>query len=1499
MKKSSLFFVFFNFLLLAKLLPAQAQLDTSATRLEADQHIQRANYLFQNRRFPEALSAIDQAESKILLVDGYWSIRYSDLCHLKGSVLFTSGAGREAEKYLTSAYEICIKLGGKDSPVYARIVHDFGYLYATLDHQEQAEAYLLEALSLQRNWESQFLMDYVNTLSTLGLYYSNVGNYQKALYYWSEQKDKLGLYFGEYHPQYVMVQSNIAHLNSQFGNFSEAEAGFKKVLPFWEKAGPSFHLEYIRNLLNMAALLFSKGEYRQAEVFYQKACNVQEEKLGKSSIDYWRVAAILAQFYSNTSQFQKAMELYKEVEESTIRLIGDNNIEYAILLGRIGWLYKEIGLQKEAKIRLERGLKIMAEPSGQQLSEYIFLKSTLASLLHSSGQLRESAEQYTSLLGEIETKIGKKNQLYVDQLRNLSTVYTTLGNQVKATVVMEEALAIQAKINGENSPQYAKLLWKQAQNSRSLGNYPAALSSCQAALKIQENTIGTKHPDYWLTLDELAYLYSVTDQFVKADSVLNFLLPEKAAFYGEQSIDYGNTLLSLGILEARVGRWRSAEVRYKKALAIFERTSGKLQHNYIRTLENLAKLYDQLFEFYKALELQQEVLSIREKVQGKEHPEFSRALNALANIYLDSGQFNDALRISEQNLHYLELFNQTNSSTYASALVVYAQILSVAGEVEKAEKIFLRTLEIVANTRGKNHHDYLATLQNLAVFYKEIAQYKKIEPLYLEVLSALREDQLVLKASVLKGLSALYKDLGNFQKASDRYQEAMEVEDQLQSENLANRVLDLVEVGFLFQEMHDYDSAFSTYLKALQIIQNSDGETDRAFSTVLSVLGFLMSDIGNYKEAQVYFEKAINAHQQNQFGSKKEHYAGLLLNLASNHISLQQYSEAAPRVEEAKKILSVKEGQPIHPFYWVALAQEAELLCTNGKFEKATGKLDSVLSRSKQSLLSGMQFMSEKDLRALSEKQLSNRIKLFNLLHFSGTSAELAGLSYNELLFQKGFLQMAALRLNLLSDQSPHLDSIRYQLKSCRKQLYELSILPNPETAVIQLLEEKANTLEGRLARALDEKESFIKFGWKDIQRSLKQGEAAIEFFQFPIQFPSAQDSVQYAALMVLPDQPNPIYLPLCREVDLKAIFSSNPTINASRYTWRGLVDSSAILHANLYPILWQPLSGALDGIKRVYYAPDGLLHRVNFDAIPINNQLYLSDVVELVRLNSTRTLVDQPTLSPLNNPIAALFGAVKYDLDTANSGALAPLPYGQAGTGQDQGLTPEEAIGRWPVLPGTQKEIALIEEVLSECKIVVRDFSGQEASEFNLKNLGQKQTAPGILHLATHGFFERKQDALMDVSSSNNDKSVWGQVNDPMFRSGIVLAGANSAWLNKRAFDREEEDGVVTAYEISQLNFSNTELVVLSACETGLGDVFRNEGVYGLQRAFKVAGAKNLIISLWKVPDNETSEFMVEFYRLWIKEKHTIHAAFYQAQKFMRGRYKDPNKWAGFILVQ
>ena len=212
---------------------------------------------------------------------------------------------------------------------------------------------------------------------------------------------------------------------------------------------------------------------------------------------------------------------------------------------------------------------------------------------------------------------------------------------------------------------------------------------------------------------------------------------------------------------------------------------------------------------------------------------------------------------------------------------------------------------------------------------------------------------------------------------------------------------------------------------------------------------------------------------------------------------------------------------------------------------------------------------------------------------------------------------------------------------------------------------------------------------------------------------------------------------------------------------------------------------------------------------------------------------------------------------------------------------------------------------LLEDAGAQVETRLGYEATEEAFGSMGNRGISPKVLHLATHGFFFPDPTPQPPKGGVGNNsplgaggEPVFKISDQPMIRSGLVLAGANHAWTGGKPLPGME-DGILTAYEISQMNLAATDLVVLSACETGLGDIEGNEGVYGLQRAFKIAGAKYLVMSLWQVPDFQTEALMTAFYTEWLVGKKSIPEAFRSARRQVRQEHPEPFLWAGFVLVE
>ena len=291
-----------------------------------------------------------------------------------------------------------------------------------------------------------------------------------------------------------------------------------------------------------------------------------------------------------------------------------------------------------------------------------------------------------------------------------------------------------------------------------------------------------------------------------------------------------------------------------------------------------------------------------------------------------------------------------------------------------------------------------------------------------------------------------------------------------------------------------------------------------------------------------------------------------------------------------------------------------------------------------------------------------------------------------------------------------------------------------------------------------------------------------------------------------------------------------------------------------------------------------------------------MADRFQIRQVGSTRVVAlrnaQTEQLLDTRNLKTILYGGITYEADSV---VLVRQAHKEE---VEKRLAYREATrsGTWDYLPGTQTEVDKLKQVLPSAQTTL--FTKEAATEASVKALSGH--APTILHIATHGFFfpdlpKPKTDQSGLIS---NERSQFEISENPLLRSGLVMAGANYVWKGGKPLEGVE-DGILTAYEVSNLDLRGTELVVLSACETALGKVQGSEGVYGLQRAFKMAGVRYLLMSLWRVSDRETAEYMALFYGQMLKT-NSVPQAYEYAQQQMRQRYpQEPFKWAAFVLVE
>lgn len=864
-----------------------------------------------------------------------------------------------------------------------------------------------------------------------------------------------------------------------------------------------------------------------------------------------------------------------------------------------------------------------------------------------------------------------------------------------------------------------------------------------------------------------------------------------------------------------------------------------------------------------------EAVSIRGKVLGTDHLECAKALHNLSIVYKNMGNYEKSEQLALQSKSIFEKRLGKVHPIYAASLLNLANHYLYTGNYEAAEPLYLEAKGIMEKAVGKDKPDYAKSLNNLAILYVNMGNHAQAEPLYLEAKSIWektlgKEDPEYAKALI--NLATLYRDRGNNEKSEEYYLEAKVILEKTIGKGSPDYAQILYNLAGLYHSMGKYGEAEPLYLDTKAILGKSLGIEHPNYAASLNSLASLYQAIGNYEKAEQICIEALTI-QKKSFGVEHQDYILSISNLASLLLITGRYTQAAARYNEI-----------------------------------------SVIQQNR--LVKALHHLSEQELNIYTNLLLpENQDHVLSLAQSPAAQNPLTSCTaYSSALFHKGFLLNAAARINNPTLRDSATTETFYRLKSYHRRLAAEYAKPIAERKGVEELETKANDLEKELARTVaGYGEAMRQVKWQEVQAALKPGEAAIEFVHYRFWDKKPTDSLMYAALVLMPEG-QPKFVPLFEEKQLNTLLHRGGAASPE-FFFKNLYEFSGT-GKDLNRLIWQPIANIFSAgggqPKVVYFSPSGLLHRLNLAALPVSESERLGDRFKLIELGSTRQIVVNAP-NRYDGASAALFGGVYYDLDTtsATTGPRAKLGGLRGGLSFAHTDSTLRGGGEWKFLPGSEKEITELDKIMSTNGLKTKVFRSAAATEEAFKNTESSpkgnSASPRILHISTHGYFFPDPKTTADHSRPTfDDKQPTFKISEhPMLRSGLILAGGNHAWKTGKPFKEGMEDGILTAYEISQMNLSNTELVVLSACETGLGDIQGNEGVYGLQRAFKIAGAKYLIMSLWQVDDKQTSRLMTLFYKKWLTEKMPIPEALRAAQGELRERGFDPFYWAGFVLVE
>jgi len=858
------------------------------------------------------------------------------------------------------------------------------------------------------------------------------------------------------------------------------------------------------------------------------------------------------------------------------------------------------------------------------------------------------------------------------------------------------------------------------------------------------------------------------------------------------------------------------------------------------------------------------------------------------------------------------------SPALASALNGLATIFFRQGGFEQARIPLECSLAVQENIFGSDHPGTASTRNNLGLLYMKLGLYERARPLLEQVL-ALREKTLGPEhpgtAASLNSLAGLFNDQGLYEKAGPLFERTLQIQEKMIGPENPRTIYTLINLAVVLLAERRLDEARTRCEQALSRSEKVLGPLHAVTIQAVSTLAAILSDQGNLSEARPLYERALGAWEKTLGPSHPQTAAGLN-NLALFLKRQGLYTEALPLYQRARTIWEKTLG-PEHPRTARALDNLAVLLADLEKNREAWEMIRQAVQIRQKHLGKTLWALSESERFPILAAQESS---LNSLLGFPVPHGVSQGPVLEALLAWKGVAGRASFssREKLSRILSPDQRVLWNQFRHVEGQLSREVYAPASgggevrERRLRALLEER-NSVEVRLNRSLGPGAQEEPPSWKALQASLPERAAFLDFFVHQIYRPAVWKDGQMVlkgswgadhleAWVVRGGQEDPARIDL-GEVDPieTRVHSFLASLQGDSLVLRGgkaLSPSGKNPEeegAHLRSVLWDPLASILEDVETVFVSPDSFLGGLPFEVIPLEDGTFLVEHFAF-SYSEDVSVLRQETDEPTNRfPGILLAGGFDYG---------PPEKVSQPASAASS--ISREGLGIWNPLPATAREAegirSLYERIFPEER-GSRLLKGGAPTEAQLK---QEMPHFGSLHLATHGFFnpeglpsmweESRKEAYEERGRIGETRQVTGRF--PGLLSGLVCAGSNDPRGGG------DNDGFLTAEEVSWLDLHGCDLVVLSACETGLGRPQSGEGMMSLRRAFHMAGVRTVVSSLWQVKDESTTTLMLSFYRnLWQRRQGKLEALRNaQLEMLARNRREHqghalPRTWGAFVL--
>lgn len=1035
------------------------------------------------------------------------------------------------------------------------------------------------------------------------------------------------------------------------------------------------------------------------------------------------------------------------------------------------------------------------------------------------------------------------------------------------------------------------------------GRVREALDLAFQVIQTAREWAGDRHPFVADLLVHTANMVVLSGEPMQAEPMLLEALELRRAAFGELHKAVADALNQLAILYTVLRRWDDSERSYRSCLDIIRQMGGERQPAYADGLRNLGALFEMRGDDAGAEALYEQALEILRETLGPGDPDVAKHLQTLARMAARRGAFQQAEGRYREALDILRAAAGERHPVVADALTELEALYRTAGDTARAEELFEQAMAIRREALGPRHPDVGASLFDLATYHATNAEHSAAERLLVEALDIWREaygDRHPNVARALRNLAGVYWSTGDYARGEGLEKEALAIEREAFGDRHPAVADDLNALAATYEKTGALADAERVHLEALDIRREALGDRDAAVAESLNNLAVVYLNMGRLDEAARMSEEALDIRREVS-GDRSQDAAFSMGTLGVIARYQGDYERAEALARGALDI--ARQVGDRHPHVLHCLNDLAFVCVATGRIPEALDLLTQIGDIHDGYMRQVFATGSEKRRQAwLSRIETSLHSYLSLVRIYLSGEGDAVRSAFDLVLRRKGIggEAVAAEREAVLTGRYPEQAARLRELALLRMEIAQAGLAgPGPEGRAnherrLEDLAARKEALEQDLASALPEVDLERRLRGADrraVSQVLPPGSTLVEVIQ-------CQD-VEFLEIPTGPTRPEPrrrylaFVLPASRPeevgmVDLGEAEPIDELIAAYRAevtgegSTRGAHDEDppfdrpAGVGHRLREAVFDPLVPHLDGHTRLFLAPDGDLTRLPYEVLPTEDGARIVDDYTLSYLSTGRDALRFGAAAGGAASGALVAAAPDFDLGGGPDGERPSVPRSRD---LDAG-----AIHFGPLL-GTAEEGRGIGRLLG-----VSPWLGDAVRESRLK----AAPSPMILHLATHGFFLPNQVASLGDRGRVDGPLQGVAMENPLLRSGLALAGANT-FLRGGALPPDAEDGIITAEDVSGLDLLGTELVVLSACETGLGEVRVGEGVFGLRRAFVLAGARTLIMSLWKVPDAQSSQLMQRFYRN-LADGLPRAEALRAAQLEVAAEYPHPWFWGAFI---